>query len=231
MTTSVRLADSDHPLIQKKASELILGRRTLLEKLEAIFHFVRDDIKFGFTPRWDDVKASEVMQYGLGYCNTKATLFQALSKSVGVPSRIHFGLIDVNIMRGIMPGFVFPFMPKAGGHSWIEVLLDGQWRPIDSYINDRPFYERALRRLQVSGRMMGFSLCLINGKSSCDFNFGDKGFVQMGAVVEDHGVWDDPAEYFASEKYLHWNAIQSMLYPALAWMSNRNVQRIRACRE
>jgi len=68
----------------------------------------------------------------------------------------------------------------------------------------------------------------IDGRSSCEFNFGEKGFVHMGAVVEDHGVWEDPAEYFASEKYRRWNAIQSGLYPALAFLANRNVEHIRS---
>jgi transglutaminase-like putative cysteine protease len=50
-----------------------------LEKIESIFYFVRDGIKFGFPPKFDEVKASQVIDYGLGYCNTKATLFLALS--------------------------------------------------------------------------------------------------------------------------------------------------------
>lgn len=49
----------------------------------------------------------------------------------------------------------------------------------------------------------------------------------MGAVVDDHGVWEDPAEYFASDKYLRFNAIQSMFYPVLAALANRNVERVR----
>jgi len=227
MATKVYFADFDHPIVRQKAIELTLGKNTLLDKLGSIFYFVRDDIKFGFTPKWDEVKASEVMGYGLGYCNTKASLFLALTRAVGIPVRVHFGLIDIRIMRGILPSFVFPFLPKVGGHSWIEVLLDGQWKSIDSYINDRPFYEQARRRLTSSGDTMGVSVSFIDGKSSCEFNFGEMGFVHMGAVVEDHGVWEDPAEYFASEKYLRSSAIQSMFYPVVASLANRKVQRIR----
>jgi hypothetical protein len=228
MISTVTLADFDHPSIRKTAADLTSVKQTPLDKLEAIFYFVRDGIRFGFTPKWDEVNASEVIAYGLGYCNTKATLFQALSKAAGMVARVHFGLIDIRIMRGILPSFAFPVMPKVGGHSWIEVQLDGQWRPIDSYINDKPFYERALTRLRVSGRTMGYSVSLIDGRSSCEFNFGEKGFVHMGAVVEDHGVWEDPAEYFASDRYVRWKAIQSMFYPILASLANRNVERIRA---
>jgi hypothetical protein len=228
MKTKSRLSDFDHPIIAKKAAELTAGKRTTLEKLESIFHFVRDGIRFGFPPKWDEVTASQVMGYGLGYCNTKATLFLALSRSCGIPARVHYGLIDIGIMRGVLPSFAFPFMPKAGGHSWIEVELEGQWKPIDSYINDEAFYERALRRLKASGGAIGYSVSFIDGKSSCEFNFGEKGFVHMGAVVEDHGVWEDPAEYFASDKYLRFGAIQLFSYPILAMVANRNIEAIRS---
>lgn len=228
MTTINHLSDFDHPLIQKKSAELTLAQQTPLAKLEKIFCFVRDDIRFGFPPKWDEVKASQVIECGLGYCNTKATLFLALSKAAGIPARVHFGLIDTNIMRGILPSFVFPFMPKVGGHSWVEVQLEGQWRPIDSYIDDQVLYEKALNRLKATKRELGYSISLIGGKSSCEFNFGEKGFVHMSAVVEDHGVWEDAAEYFASDKYPRWNAFQSMSYPLLAILGNLNIQQIRA---
>jgi hypothetical protein len=227
MTATLHLADFDHPVVQQKAAELTLGKKAALDKIESIFYFVRDGIKFGFPPKWDEVKASEVMGYGLGYCNTKATLFRALCKAAGIPARVHFGMIDIRIMRGILPSFVFPFMPKAGGHSWIEVQLDGEWKPIDSYINDQVLYGKSLERLKETKEELGYSVSFIGGKSSCEFNFGEKGFVHMGAVVEDHGVWEDPAEYFASDKYPRWNAIQSMSYPLLAFLANRNVGRIR----
>lgn len=228
MKAERRLSDFDHPVVEKKAADLTLGKHDPMEKTEAIFHFVRDGITFGFPPKWDEVKASEVIGYGLGYCNTKATLFLALSQACGVPARVHFGLVNLRIMRGIFPAFVFPLMPKAGGHSWIEVQLEGQWKPIDSYINDQGFYERALTRLNASGAPIGYSVSFVDGKSSCEFNFGEEGFVHMGAVVEDHGVWEDPADYFASDKYLRANAVQAMAYPLLARLANRNIERIRA---
>ncbi len=227
METRLRLSDFDHPSIINLAARLTDDQATVLEKIKRIFYFVRDEIKFGFTPEWDRVKASEVLNYGLGYCNTKATLFLALCRASGIDAKVHFGLIDIRIMRGIMPGFVFPFMPKLGGHSWIDVMLDGQWKSIDSYINDQAFYQRALERLQQSGQPLGYSLSFKDGKSSCEFNFGEQGFVHMGAVREDHGVWEDAAEYFTTDKYVRMNKIQAASYPLLAVLSNRNIDRIR----
>lgn len=227
MATSLRLSDYDHPTVINLTSRLAQARQTPFEKVESIFNYVRDEMKFGFPPVWDEVKASQSVDYGLGYCNTKATLFVALCRAAGIPARVHFGLIDIQIMYGIMPSFVFPLMPKLGGHSWTEVQLDGQWKPIDSYINDKPFYDQAIIRLKQTGRPFGYSVSFKDGKSACEFNFGEKGFVHMGAVREDHGVWDDASDYFATNKYLRFTAFQKMALPMLLRMSNRNVTRIR----
>jgi hypothetical protein len=228
MATAARLADLDHPEVARTADELTRGRATALAKLESIFLFVRDRISFGFPPRWDEVTASETLGHGVGYCTTKATLFRALCGAAGVPCRVHFGLIDIRIMRGILPFFAFPFMPKAGGHSWVDVQLDGKWKPLDSYINDVAFYARARRRLEESGRSVGYSVSFIGGRSSCELNFGEQGFVHMGAVVADHGVWDDPAEYFAGSAYPRMGGARRLVYPALAHIANRTIARIRA---
>ena len=227
MTIARCLSDFDHPVVAAKARELTSRKKTPREKLESLFLFVRDGIKFGFPPVWDEITASEVLAYGVGYCNTKATLFRALCRASGIPAKLHFGLIDTRIMRGVLPSFAFPFMPKTGAHSWTEVLLDGQWRPIDSYINDQAFYRGAAKRLEASGRPLGYSLAPIGGRSSCDLNFGEKGFVHMGAVVEDHGEWDDAGEYFASDRYRRQSAFQARLYPTLAFLANRKIGWIR----
>jgi len=227
MRTEKHLADFDHPAIAEKAAELALEGETHLGTIQKIFYFVRDDIRFGFTPKWDVVTASEVLRYGLGYCNTKATLFLALCRAAGIPARVHAGLIDLRIMHGILPGFSFALLPKAGGHAWVEVQLDGEWKALDSYINDQAFHDRAVERLEASGRSLGYSVAFVDGRASCEFSFGDKGFLHMGAVVEDHGTWEDLAEYFATDRYVRLNAVQLLGYPILAALANRNVERIR----
>ena len=227
MNASGRLSDHNHPLIQAKAEELTADNTTHTDSLENIFYFVRDGIPFGFPPKWDAVKASETIQYGMGYCNTKATLLLALCRASGIPARIHTGLIGIEIMRGIFPSIAFPFLPSAGGHSWSEIQIDDEWKPIDSYINDKPFYDGALPRLGESGKTAGFSISHAKGSSSCEFNFGEKGFVHMGAVVEDHGTWDDYSEYMSSDDYFRMNRVQLASYPWVARMSNRNIRRIR----
>jgi hypothetical protein len=131
-------------------------------------------------------------------------------------------------MRGVFPSFAFLFLPKAGSHTWSEVRIDGFWKPIDSYINDQDFYRAALEHLARSGRQLGYSIALMEENSSCEFNFGEQGFAQMGGVIEDHGVWEDLSQYFNSEQYKSLNSLQLLCYPMLARLSNRNIERIRS---
>jgi len=222
------LSDYQHPVVITKAADLAAGKTTEMEKLESIFYYVREEIKFGFPPRWDEVRASQTVGYKIGYCNTKATLFLALCKALSIPARVHYGLIDLRIMRGILPAWAFMFLPKHGSHSWIDVRVGGQWKQIDSYIDDRLLYERALERLKSNRQSLGYSVCIADGRSSCEFNFGEKGFVHTGAVVEDHGVWDDASEYFATDRYTRMNLFQRMAFPVLAKLANRNLKNIRS---
>jgi hypothetical protein len=222
-----KLSDFDHPEIKKTVQGLITGMKSSREKVESIFNFVRDEIQYGFPPVLDAVKASETLKYKIGNCTTKATLFHALCQAAEIPSRIHVGWIKLEIMRGIFPSFAYKFLPEAGTHSWMEVELDGQWRPIDSYINDKILYEKALKKLQDSNWLNGFSISLENGPSSCEFNFGEEGFVHMGAVVEDHGTWEDVVDYMSSEKHVPMDAIQSMTYSlVLRPIANKNLRQI-----
>lgn len=227
MNSHMLLSDTEHPQVRSLAIRLTEGKTLPEEKLKGLFFFVRDEIKFGFPPKWDAVKASETLSYGRGYCTTKATLMVALCRASGIPARIHTGLIEVMIMRGIFPDFVFPMMPELGGHSWTEIKLNSDWKSIDSYINDQPLYERALVKLHQSGDLTAFSISEAQGGSSSDFNFGEKGFVHMGAVKVDHGVWEDYSVYMASDQYIAMDKMQQMSFPLIAMLANRNLEKIR----
>lgn len=226
--TSKYLSNYDHPLVQETSARLTANHANQAARLASIFHFVRDKIEFGFPPVWDEVQASRTLEYGMGYCNTKATLFHALCKAAGIPSRIHTSLIDLEIMRGIFPGFIFPFLPEAGGHSWVEVKINHEWISIDSYINDKPFYINAHKMLLKSGKSTSFSISEAGGPASCELHLEGKGFVHMGAVRVDHGTWDDFSEYMASDQYFAMEKLHLLLLPLIARESNRQIRKIRA---
>jgi transglutaminase-like putative cysteine protease len=227
MNTELKLSDFDHPVVQAKAKELIKPGASREENLKSIFLYLRDEIKFGFPPKWDKVKASETIGYGIGYCNTKATLFHAFCRIAEIPSRIHTGLIDLNIMRGIFPSYAFPLLPDAGGHSWMEIEINGDWKSTDSYINDVQLYEASLKHLLSSDKKTGYSLSLQKGPTSCEFNFGEMGFVHMGAVVKDHGTWEDFSDYMASDKYLALSGFKLKIFQSFTRTGNQNIEKLR----
>jgi len=56
---------------------------------------------------------------------------------------------------------------------------------------------------------------------------GEKGFVHLGAVVDDHGTWEDPSHYFASEEYVGFDALSRPCDPLLAMLGNENSRQLR----
>ena len=230
MKTREKLSDYDHPSVQKAAARLTNRETTVRGKLERLFHYVRDDIKFGFHKKWDLIKASQIIELGLGQCNNKSTLFLALCQAVGIPARVHYGLIKTEIMRGIFPGIALVFMPRQGSHSWLEVEVEGKWRRIDSYIVDKELFEVAKRGLLNKGWNIGYAVACPKGKCSCEFNIDREEFVQMGAVVGDHGIWGDASEFYATENYVSMNAVLFFSYKLMMSGFNKKIEEMRTQR-
>lgn len=222
------LLDFDDPLVRETAHRLVSGQATLREKLAAIFHYVRDEILFGFPPDGDLTPASETIHLGMGQCNTKGSLFVALCRAVDIPARLHFSLIKKEIQRGLFTGFAYRLMPDQISHSWVEVLVDSRWRRIDSFINDQAFYLAGKRELAKRGWDTGYSISCAGGASSIELNLDEEAFVQMDAVVQDQGAWDDPAAYYASDNYRNRpNAVLLFLYRLMVGRINRKVAGMR----
>ncbi|WP_299692188.1 transglutaminase-like domain-containing protein [uncultured Tateyamaria sp.] len=223
------LADTDHPLVQATASRLTQSAKTDRQKLRRLFLFVRDDIAFGFPTKGDLVPASETIKTRVGQCNTKATLLLALCRASGLRARIHFSLISKDIQRGFFTGIPYWLIPKEISHAWIEVEIDGTWRRIDSFINDTPLHQAAVRALARHGWNVGFSLALNNGQASADLNIDAEAFEQMAAVTDNHGVWDEPADYYASALYKNRPGLLRLLaYRLFIGSVNRRIEALRA---
>jgi len=223
-----RLADYEHPLVAETAARLTQGETTTRDKLKPLFLYVRDQIKFAFPEAGDLVTASETIRLGIGQCNTKATLLLALCKASAIPARIHFSLISKEIQKGFFTGIAYWLMPQQISHSWIEVDIEGQWRRIDTFINDRDLFESARTELKRRGWTTGFSIALTDGDESADLNLDSEAFQQMAAVTEDHGTWDDPSDYYSSGYYRNrLDPVRMWLYRQLIGRINRGVERLR----
>lgn len=197
----LKYIDSDSTQVKEIAEVLIENTKSTEEILRNIFYYVRDEIEFGFLPEADFVKASDIILRKKGQCNNKTILFKALCEAVGIEARIHYSSIDKQIHSGLYKGLVYMLLPGEISHSWVEVKIGDEWVKFDSFINDLKFYEKGRSILKSQGKKVGYSVSCSLGDSSADFSLDGNKFVQMGSVREDHGVYDDPDEYFSSKKY------------------------------
>ena len=195
------LSNYQHPLVQKTVSEIVQNETIILKKLEKIFYYVRDEIKFGFPKNGDFDKASDVIRQKMGQCNTKGTLFLAFCKVIGLEAQIHYSTIKKEIQWGLFKGITYKLLPDLLSHSWIEVKIDGQWKKIDAYINDIKYFKEAKKELKKQGLTAGYSVSCPDNDCPSEFDLDDDRFQQMGSIVEDQGTWDDTLYYLQSGLY------------------------------
>jgi hypothetical protein len=226
-----KLCDHWHPVVSECALRLTKDAYNERSRLERIFHYVRDNIKFGYPLQGDLVMASQTIRLGYGQCNTKSALFVALCRAVGIPARMHFSLISKEIQRGIFTGIAYRLMPEYISHSWVEVFLEGRWRGLDSFINDSSFFLAGREKLTETGWDTGYSIACSLEDATNELAIDEERFVQMAAVTDDHGVWDDPADYYSSDLYRNRPGIfKLVLYVFMVAFLNRRVRKIRgAC--
>jgi hypothetical protein len=224
-----KLADFENPLVINKAKALAENEDEPEKQLEKLFYYVRDDIKFGFLKNGDLIKASEIIAAGIGQCNNKTTLFLALCRALNIPARMHFSLIKKEIHRGIFPDWLFWLIPKQLSHSWLEIEMKNGWRKVDTYINDKIFSENAKQMLKMKGWRTGYSIASLKSDSGLYLNLDGKQFEQMGAVTIDHGIWDEPMDYYKTDKYQNRpNFLKVFFYRWSVAYLNRRIEKIRA---
>ncbi|HNL75846.1 MAG TPA: transglutaminase family protein, partial [Leptospiraceae bacterium] len=71
------LLNFSNPNIQNLIQNRGWNHKTDKEKILEIYNFVRDEILFGYNTE-DEKTASEILEEGIGQCNTKGILFMAL---------------------------------------------------------------------------------------------------------------------------------------------------------
>jgi transglutaminase-like putative cysteine protease len=174
-----RYINSDHPEIIAASRRLTSGLADDRAKAVAIFKFVRDTIRFGFAAGFYDQTASEVLERGIGFCNTKSTLFVALLRAAGIPARQVFVDIDARILAGLLDtGTTYV------DHSYTEVRIGERWVAIDAYIVDPPLFRAAKARLAAEGRTLGYGVHANgtntwNGAAPSFSQFNDDGAVKL----------------------------------------------------
>lgn len=202
-----RLLNYNHSSIQKTVKKVTHGLTTDREKAVAIHKFVKNEIKFGFGAMFWDYTADEVLSQKVGFCNTKSTLFAAMLRSVGIPTRQHV----VGLNSAILDGY-FSTGGKWVDHSWTEVYLDNKWIATDSYIIDDQLYQKASKALKSAqgSPVVGYGIH-INGRP--DWDGASDGFVQCCPdspsdfimTQEDFGTFQDMEEFYEKHSSISHN--------------------------
>lgn len=219
--------DTGHPDVQAVARRIGEGAADDRERAVRLHDFVRDEVRFGFAASFYDQTASQVLQAGVGYCNTKSTLFVALLRALGIPARQHFVDIRADILHGVInPGTLYV------DHSYAEVWLGGRWLKLDSYIVDAPLMQQVQDRLRREGRVLGYGahrngVSVWDGRSDAFSQFVDDGSVpDLGR--RDHGVFDDVAAFYRSGRGLNiLSTTMRLIFPWASHAANRKLDALR----
>ena len=140
---STEYLDADHPLVVALAEKLTLGAESDVERIRAIYLYVRDlryDILESFRYLAAGQRsASAVLQHGVAFCMGKASSFVALSRAAGVPARVAFQTLDSPEKEFLSPEVRALWGGKRGRplpwHSLGEAFLNGRWVKLDATID------------------------------------------------------------------------------------------------
>lgn len=220
--------DVDHPEIVLTSKIITRDLDSDLEKAVHIHDFVRDQIRFGFSRRFYDEKASEVLRSCKGYSMTKTTLLVALLRAAGIPARPHFINLRAELMRGVID-LGTPYVD----HSFAEVLLERRWHRIDSHVVDKRLADRARARLKAAGESIGYGVH-VNGVS--DWQGERSAYVQShndGSVsyliTQDYGHHTDVGQFYEdSQSCNRLSVIDRLLFAAAVRRANARIERLRA---
>ncbi len=185
-----------HPEIRKVISKLDLSFKSREDKIHAIYDFVRDEIKFGYN-KSDDVSASEVLSDGYGQCNTKTSLFMALSRALGLPCKAHFFKINKRVQKGIFPSHIYRRHVEGKiTHSWPEVWLKDRWVVLEGIILDKDYLCQIKNRFNTKKRFEGYGVSVSDlSNLSTDWS-GKDTYVQKESVTRDEGIFASPDDYY-----------------------------------
>lgn len=222
-----KILDYSNASIQKLLEQRGWENLDTVAKVQAIYNFVRDEIKFGYNVS-DYISASQVLNDGYGQCNTKATLLMALLRATDVPNRIHGFTIDKALQKGAITGIWYRLSPKNILHSWVEVWVNEQWYFLEGVILDKPY----LTKLQEQNSDCKTTFCGCGVYTDnfenppIEWNLNNT-FIQDKGINRDFGVFDTPDAFYAKHQQ-ELNAFKKFIFQHIVrHIMNNNVERIR----
>ncbi len=116
------MVQSDHEQIRKKVNQIVGGERKAIAISRTLTKWVYNYLDK--KPVASISGAVDILNTGVGDCTEHTTLYAALSRAAGIPTKIHIGLV---YLQG---RFLF--------HAWPVVAIDGEWVDVDPSLNQFP---------------------------------------------------------------------------------------------
>jgi transglutaminase-like putative cysteine protease len=150
---STAIIDSNHKLIQDRATEIISGSKDPVEIATKLYLAVRDGIRYDpYAPFYlpNHYRASYVLKRGRSFCVPKASLLCALSRVCGIPSRV--GLADVRNHLTTKQLTDFMGTDLFVCHGFAELYLEGKWVKATPAFNRELCEKHHVPPLEFNGR-------------------------------------------------------------------------------
>jgi hypothetical protein len=221
------ILDFESDLIQSLVNKMEWHDLEDSKKIERIYNYVRDEIKFGYNID-DNIPASIVLKDGYGQCNTKANLFMALLRAVGIPNRIHGFTINKALQKGAISGIWYALSPKNILHSWVEVYLYGNWYNLEGIILDRQYLSALQKKFSdYKTTFCGYGVYTYNfANPQIDWDLKHT-YIQNLGINQDFGLFESPDKFYSMyqqklnyfEKWIYRNYVRHAM--------NRNINEIR----
>lgn len=117
-----QLIRSDNPEIRRMAQSLIDSTMVPSDRVRVLVDYVYTSLEK--VPVANLVSAVDILNEKRGDCSEHTTLFTALSRTLGIPTKIHIGLV---YLEG---RFLY--------HAWSVVYIDGHWIAVDPTFGQVP---------------------------------------------------------------------------------------------
>lgn len=130
--------------LQDLAQELVQGEKLEEKKIENLYRFVKEKIKYKITIVGD---SEEILKCGYGSCTDKSLLFSELLNFIGVKNQYHVVLVNFSrLIPKIFLAIFLLFRLKLPFyfHIFNEVYSEGRWKRMDTSFDGE--LERYLRR-------------------------------------------------------------------------------------
>lgn len=207
--------------IKSVVDRLMVGTETDEQKIEKLFYFVRDEIKFGWVyPQ--EIPAEEVLRNSKGVCMQKTNLLVAMAREAGLQARFHFMYVHKNALEDFLPEYAHDKWVDPFPHTFPEVFLNGRWISMEPTI-DRELHDICIEKKINFGRYEN----IVKDVSTAFSADGVKGHQQYWHAEGQDSFYGDDLSKFS--EYMHKNIpwYKRMMQPMIFRQADKIMDQLR----